>query len=130
MTYITVNLCLYFSLSWVFPQITVTDYRTSIVILLLAQQFDKNLIYCTRSVSEFDRIHIDGYSGTSSTTLIIFTRSPEPRGRNKLPCVPSPLSICLLAADPDPLIQVGVLRGWHVLEKAARVDGFDKAVVV
>ena len=99
-------------------------------ILLLAQQFDHYIT--TITISQKERIQFDDNACTRSTNVIIFTRSPEPRIRNGFPCVPLPWPCCLLAADPDPCIQAFVrpFRNEHVLEKAARVDGVDKAVVV
>jgi len=95
---------------------------------LLAQQCDK--ITKTATVSNFERVHVNDDSSTRSSNRVIFTRGPEPRARNWLPSVPSPLSICLLSADPNPSIQVSIAWWWNIQENTARVDGVDEAVVV
>ena len=88
-----------------------------------------SMIIITPTVSNFERVHINDYSCTRSTNLVIFTRGPQPNLGNGLPGVPLPLVCGFLAAYPDPSIRERVVR-WHVKSHAARVNSVDKVVVI
>jgi len=95
--------------------------------------YDFHISIITPSVSNFERVHIDDYSCTRSTNLVIFTRGPEPSLGNGFPSVPLPFSCCFHAADPGPSIpnvHVIICRLWDVKKHVACVDGVDKAVVI
>ena len=97
--------------------------HTKLCKILLAYNF--LYITITPAVSNFERVHIDDYSCTRSTNMVIFTWGPEPSLGNGLPGVPLPLVCGFHAADPGPSI-----HGQHVKKHVTCVDGVDKAVVI